>query len=151
MSQALHLEWADEDQANKSFKARMVPHVRALLAAGKRVAVTVEEAEDDRTPKQNKFLWSFVYKTISEQALINGIGAQAEGWHDYYKKMFLGYQVFKVKVPGKSRPSVRRELRSTTGLSVRKMSKYLDQVMAHAAITFDVTFPADLSWENFHG
>ena len=151
MSQALHVEWTTSDQANASFKAAVVPYVRTMLEAGQRLGVTIAPIEDDRSLKQNAFYWGFCLKEISEQAQIGGIGADAEGWNRYYKVMFLGYRVGKTKMPGRKRPAITRELRSTRDLKVKAMSSYLDQVMAHAATTFGVTFPADVSWETYRG
>ena len=49
------------------------------------------------------------------------------------ERKFLGYKFKKVQIPGNKRVSVIKELRSTRGLSVKKMSDYLDKVQAHAA------------------
>jgi hypothetical protein len=141
--------WSDPDQAGASFAHVVRPFCREQWAAGKKLSVRISEAEDERSLQQNAFLWGFVYKHITEQALVEGIGATAEGWHLYYKRMFLGYQVRKVTLPGKKRPSITRELRSTRDLKVKPMSKYLEQVMAHAATTFGVQFPAGRRWEDW--
>jgi hypothetical protein len=123
--------------------------IKAQTMAGHRLLLTLQEVEDDRTEKQNRFMWGFVLRHISEQAQLAGIGATAEGWNLYYKKMFLGYQIAKTKLPGKKRPSITRTLRSTKKLKVKPMSDYLDRVMAHAATTFSVAFPAGIGWENY--
>lgn len=137
-------------QSHKSALA-MYADAKAENAAGRRMVATLQRAEDERTLLQNKFLWGFVYKNISRQALAMGMGAEAEGWHYYYKKMFLGYEFTKVKVPGQKRPSVTRTLRSSTKLGIGQMSTFLDKVMAHAATTFTVTFPAGITWSNYQG
>jgi hypothetical protein len=145
----LRATWINPDQAGVNFAHQVRPWCHEQWKAGKRLRVLITEAEDERSLQQNAFMWAFVLKTISEQAQLEGIGATAEGWHLYYKRMFLGYTIRKVKVPGKKRPSILRELKSTTKLSVAKMSKYLDQVMAHAVTTFGVMFPADKRWEDW--
>lgn len=141
--------------AAKQFLARC----EEMFARGvERIAATAQEEDDDRTLRQNAFLWGFVYKTISAQALIDGIGSDEKGWHWHFKKRVLGYRVVKIRVPGKKRPLIRRELRSTTDLKARRrgepdptkyMPDYLDAVMSIAASEFGVTFPADQSWENW--
>jgi hypothetical protein len=138
---------------------RFLARCEAMFAAGvERIAATAQEEEDDRSLRQNAFLWSFVYKTISAQGLIDGIGSDEEGWHYYFKKRVLGYRVRKVRVPGSKRPVIRRELRSTTELKARRrgeadpttyMPDYLDAVMAIAASEFGVQFPADQRWETW--
>ena len=147
LSLTVHLR--DAVQGRIAVKERLLPHIGAHLMAQRRLKVTVEEAEDERSLQQNAFMWAYVLKTISRQAVIDGIGADENGWHLYFKRRLLGYRVVKVKVPGKKRPSITRELRSTTGLSVRRMSKYLDEMMAIAATEFGVTFDAGKRWEDW--
>ena len=136
-------------QAHQVLTQSLWPWVKEMTMAGHKLVIRGEEAQDDRTLKQNKFLWGFVYKHVSEQAQVEGIGATAEGWNLYYKKMFLGYRIEKTKLPGKKRPSITRTLRSTKELKVKAMSDYLDKVMAHAATTFCVAFPAGVTWESY--
>lgn len=142
MSEALHLTLEGPGQARAAIAERLAPFCRAMWEAGKRVAIVAQDEEEARSLQRNREYWGFVLRPISEQAQIDGIGATAEGWHDYYRKMFLGYEFTKVKLPGAKRPSVRRQLRSTTKLGERKMRTYCEQVRAHAATTFGVTFPA---------
>lgn len=147
---ALHTVFTDPDQAKAALLNSIGPYCREQWARGiARLAVTIEPEEDARSLQQNKFLWGFVYKHISEQAQLEGIGATADGWNLYYKRMFLGYRFTKTVLPGKKRPSVTKELRSTKSLKVKPMSDYLDKVMAHAATVFGVTFPAGIGWENY--
>ncbi len=140
---ALHTVFISPEQAKSCVSNVIAPYCKAQWAQGvERLAVTVMPEEDARSIQRNAEYWGFVLQPISDQAQINGIGATKEGWHDYYRKMFLGYEFTKVKMPGTKRPSVRRTLKSTTKLSERKMRDYCEQVRAHAATTFGVTFPA---------
>lgn len=134
--------WNDPDQAGVHFSRVVKPWCREMWQEGRRIAVHLCDLEDARSLQRNREYWGYVLRPISEQAQIEGIGATAEGWHDYYRKMFLGYEFLKVREPGKKRPTVRRQLKSTTKLSERAMRKYLEEVRAHAATTFGVTFPA---------
>lgn len=149
----------DEATAGQMVAHHLAPFCKRLWLAGyPRVAVTAEPEEDDRSLRQNSFLWGFVYKTISAQATIDGIGSDENGWHYYFKRRVLGYRVTRIKVPGQKRPSITRELRSTTELKQRRrgdqdpkkyMPDYLDCVMAIAATEFGVHFPADKRWETW--
>lgn len=137
-------------QARSAMAAQVLPACDAKFKRGvRRVKVTVEDVEDDRSLKQNAFYWSFVLKQISAQAVINGIGSDENGWHYYMKKRLLGYRVFKQRVPGSKRPAIRRELRSTTKLKVKAMSEYMEKVMAAAATEFGVTFDPGKRWEDW--
>jgi hypothetical protein len=140
--ESLQVLWTNPEQAKQSIAAQVAPYCRNVWEQGQRVAVTVQSEEEARSIQRNREYWGYVLRPISEQAQINGIGATAEGWHDYFRKMFLGYEFTKVKLPGMKRPSIRRQLKSTTKLSERKMREYCEQVRAHAANTFGVTFPA---------
>jgi hypothetical protein len=129
-------------QAHTAAK-RFLAQCDEMFASGvERIAATACPEEELRSLERNSEYWGFVLRPISEQAQIDGIGATAEGWHDYFRKMFLGYVFKKVRMPGKKRPSIKRELKSTTKLSEKAMRTYCEQVRAHAATTFGVTFPA---------
>lgn len=129
-------------QAHQVLTDKVWPLVKAHTIAGTQLVVKVESLEESRSIQRNKEYWGYVLRPISEQAQINGIGATTDGWHDYYRLMFLGYEFTKHRLPGAKRPSVRRQLKSTTKLSERAMRTYLEQVRAHAATTFSVTFPS---------
>lgn len=135
-------------QAHGALVNQVWPIAKEQTALGNRLWLSLQPLEDARTLRQNRFYWAAVLKQISEQAQVNGMGADSEGWHLYYRRMFLGYVFKKTKVPGLKRVSVTRELRSTTSLSVKAFAEYIDQIQAHAATTFGVTFterlPADL-------
>lgn len=113
---------------------------KALTIAGRKVRITAAEAEDDRSIQQNKFYWGPCLKEISEQAVLDGSKWTPDAWHEAFKRVFLGYEIVKVKVAGRKRATVIRRLRSTTGLSVRSMSQYLDEIQAHAASEHGVRF-----------
>lgn len=141
--------------AAKHFLARC----EEMFASGvERIAATAEEEQDARSLQQNAFYWGYVLKTISEQATINGIGSDEDGWHWHFKKTVLGYRVVKYREPGSKRMKVKRELRSTKDLKQRRrgdpdptkyMPDYLDAVMAKAATEFGVTFDATKRWEDW--
>lgn len=101
------------------------------------------EAEDDRTLRQNRFYFGVVLKQISEQARVAGQQYTAEAWHELGKRQFLGYEVIKAPVAGRKRVQVYRRLRSTTDLTVKQMSEYLDAFIAFAADDLGVVFEFD--------
>ena len=135
-------------QAHQAITRQLWPMLKANLTAGKRMVVTAQEQEDERSLRQNAFYWAVVLKCTSEQAKINGVGATPDGWHLYWKREHLGYKFTKTKLPGKTRPSITKELRSTRSLSVKKMSIYLEKCIAQAATDFGVMFPVK-RWEDY--
>ena len=133
---------SNPQQGHSVMSGQLWPWAKNYLQADRPVVVELKLLEDVRSIQRNKEYWGFVLRPISEQALVNGMGADSEGWHLYYKRMFLGYEFTKVRLPGAKRPSVTRALKSTTNLPERVMRKYLEKVRAHAATTFGVEFPA---------
>jgi hypothetical protein len=138
----IRLELPNAVEGHARLTSQGWPWAKSQLTAGRQVVVEFKLLEDDRSEQRNREYWGFVLRPISEQAQVAGMGATPDGWHDYYRLMFLGYEFRKVKMPGAKRPSVRRSLKSTTKLSERAMRLYCEQVRAHAATTFGVTFPA---------
>lgn len=117
----------------------------AMIADGKRVRLRCEEAKDVRSLRQNAFLWGHVYSSIALQAVVNGQRFIDLSWHEHFKRLFLGYRFELVEpMPGQvitdKRQKVRRVLRSTTELSVKEMSVYLEQVLAWGVTELGVTF-----------
>ena len=146
---ALQTVFISPEQAKAAMRAQVAPFCHSLWNRGvQRISVMVQPEEDARSTQQNAYYWGVVLKEISAQATIGGVGATPDGWHLYFKKKHLGYKFTKVREPGKKRATVRKELRSTTDLSVRKMSEYLEQVMAEAVTDFGVRFSVS-KWEEY--
>lgn len=103
----------------------------------RRYRLTFGEYAEDRTLLQNAFYWAAVLKQIAEQA---PGGWTVDAWHEAYKRTELGYEIKRVKVAGRKRPTVYRRLRSTTDLTVKQMSDYLDRVIASATTALGVVF-----------
>lgn len=99
------------------------------------------EEVDDRSLRQNRFYWGVVLKQISQQA---PGGWTADAWHEAWKRTVLGYEIVSVQVAGRKRRAVYRRLRSTSALTVKQMSDYLDQVIATATTDLGVVFDFDL-------
>lgn len=123
-------------------------HAQAILANGRPVRVLVEEQEDDRSLQQNRFYWGPCLREISEQASIAGQRYTIDAWHELFKRQFLGYEIVKVKVAGRKKPTIIRRLRSTAKLKVKPMSKYLDELQAFAAAEFGVRFSVP-GWQEY--
>lgn len=123
----------------------------AMIADGKRVRLRCEEARDVRSLRQNAFLWGHVYSSISLQAVICGERWIDLAWHEHFKRLFLGYRFEEVvAMPGQvitdKRQKVRRVLRSTTELSVKEMSVYLEKVLAWGVTELGVEFET-MDWK----
>ena len=115
-------------------------HAKMLLGLDKRVRIDVSEAEEDRSVQQNAYYWGPCLAEISEQAVVCGQRWTVDAWHELFKRQFIGYEVKKVKVAGRKKVTVIRRLKSSTDLSVKQFSDYLDKVQAFAAADLGVRF-----------
>ncbi len=109
------------------------------LDADKPLQITIEEYRPARKPDQNALMWAGPLKDISGQAYLEGRRYTAEVWHEFFKREFLpdhfdadqcrdGYVKFT------SDPKGNQVLvGSTTQLTVRGFSTYLEQVLAFGA------------------
>ena len=136
------------DQGRTAVKSVLLPYIGALIDAGKRVAISAMEEEDARTLLQLAFYWGPCLKDISEQAAIGGQKYSKDAWHELFKREFLPRKVTKSKVAGRPRTVVSVSIGSTKGLSVRKMSKFLDQLQAFASTDLGVSFSIP-HWESY--
>ena len=117
-------EWTDDDGVGHERQYRL----------------TFAEVREDRSARQNRFYWGPVLTQIAAQAPGNWT---PDAWHEAFKRTILGFEVVKVKVAGRKRATIYRRLRSTTDLTVKQMSEYLDQVLATAATDLGVVFDLD--------
>lgn len=145
---AIRAHWHNPEQARESLLTVIAPWAKAQMDAGESVDVYLSVHEDDRSLRQNKFYWGYVIKTIASQARIEGQRYTGDAWHELFKREHLGYEVKKVSVAGSRRKRVIRRLRSTTDLTVRQMSKFLESVIAFAVTDLNVVFVIQ-QWEQF--
>ncbi len=106
--------------------------------AVKPLEVIIREEKRKRTLDQNALMWAGPLRDIAEQAWVEGRQYSAEVWHEFFKREFLpnspgegtkdGYQKW-VDLP----TGVMVLVGSTTQLTVRGMSDYLEQVYAYGA------------------
>lgn len=121
---------------------------KQLINDGKAARITAELYEEDRTLRQNRYYWGCILKEISEQASIGGQRWSIEAWHELFKRQFLGFEIVKLTVAGRRKKQVIRRLKSTTGLKVRPMARYLDEITAFAVTDLGVRFSVD-NWEQW--
>lgn len=137
---ALSLALLNPQQAHAAINGQGWPWAKSMLLAGHQLVAEFKVMEADRSVQQNKFYWGVVLKEISEQAGIGGQKYAADAWHELFKRQFLARKVKKVAVAGRRRKVVSVSLGSTTDLSVRAMSRYLEEVQAFAASDLGVQF-----------
>jgi hypothetical protein len=101
--------------------------------------VVIREKVKIRKLDQNALMWTGPLKDISEQAWVKGRRLTDKGWHEIFKRLYLpeefnpelckeGYQKWDYDANGE--PLL---IGSTTELTVKGFSQYLEQVYADGA------------------
>lgn len=130
--------------ADREIVRRLVGLVENLpVDAARPLEVVIREEKRKRTLDQNSLYWAGPLRDIAEQAWVQGRQYSAEVWHEHMKREFLpdpdradcddshlkdGYRKW-ATTPG----GIFVLVGSTTGLTVRGMAAYLEQVYAYGA------------------
>ena len=126
-------------QARAAMTRTVVPACDAMFKRGvKRIKVTAEELEDERTEQQQGYYWGVILKDTSEQARIDGAQYTPDAWHELGKRLHLPRRKTKTRVAGRSRPVVTMTLGSTKGLGIRSMAIYMEKFIAWVMTDFGV-------------
>ena len=146
---ALQTVFTDPDQAKACISHQIAPFCRTMWEQGiQRLTVTVEPEDDAKTVQQGRFLWGVVYSEIAHQAVVGGVRYTSEAWHELMKRQFLPRKKVSTQVAGRRRPVVYTTIGTTKGLSVKKMSAFIEQVIAYAVTELGVRFSAT-RWEEY--
>ena len=112
----------------------MTAFVRAnaleMARQGKPLAVTVTEYKAKRNTEQNNYYWLRLCE-ISEQAWIDGRRYNRDVWHSYFKEKYA---------PKLDGPHGKLTPESTTKMTVKEFSEYVEKIEAEAAQEYGVRF-----------
>ena len=110
----------------------LVAFVKANAAAcvdrGRPLRVIVTEDEKKRNTEQNRRLWGYLYKTIAEQAWVDGKQFSKEVWHEHFARMF---GVCEEMILPDGEIITRRK--STTEMTVGEFADFMTQIEVYAA------------------
>ena len=110
----------------------LVAFVKANAAAcmdrGRPLRVIVTEDEKKRNTEQNKRLWGYLYKTIAEQAWVDGKQFSKDVWHEHFARMF---GVCEEMILPDGEIITRRK--STTEMTVGEFADFMTQIEVYAA------------------
>lgn len=137
---ALELELHNKQQAWAVIRARLFPFLSETLQGGSRWVLKVSRRR--RTLAQNRRYWSQgVLAQVAAQATVAGRMFDAEIWHEFFKRKFIGV----VELPDGTVTS-----KSSTRLTTAEFCSFCDQVEAYAATELGVTFydlpPHEQGW-----
>lgn len=148
MTERLSILCVNPVQSHQAIQVQLWPWVKSMNMAGHQLIVRAAPVEDERSLRQLRFYWGPCLKDISEQAVISGQRYSKDAWHELFKRQFIKRKVTKATVAGRRRKVVSVKIGSTTELTVRQMSKYLEQVQAFAATDLGVRFSVQ-KWEEY--
>ncbi|WP_186215900.1 recombination protein NinB [Burkholderia gladioli] len=124
---------------NGSIWSNVVAFVRAnakiFAERGEPLRVIVTAEERKRNEQQNRFYFGSVLRDISEQAWIEGRQFDKDAWHEHFAKKYGVLE--EVELPY-GEIILRRK--STSKMSVKEFSTYLNQIQAYAANELGVEF-----------
>ncbi len=98
--------------------------------------------------QQGRFYWGIILMQISEQARIEGQRYTVDAWHELFKRQHLPRVSKRCYIAGKHRPVVTTTIGTTKGLGIRKMSAFIEKVIAFAVADLGVAF-TETRWENY--
>lgn len=105
------------------------------LDSGHPLRVTVTSESRRRNGEQNRRLWGFVYRCVSEQVQVSGRRFSPDVWHEYFARLYGQHE--DITLPD-GEVIVRRK--STADMTVAEFSQYMESVCAHAATEYGVVF-----------
>lgn len=149
MSQyALQTVFINPEQARAAISGQIAPFCKAQWQNGvERLRVTIEPEEDAKTVQQGRFYWGIILMQISEQARIGGQQYTVDAWHELFKRQHLPRVSKRCYIAGKKRPAITTTIGTTKGLGVRKMSAFIEKVIAFGVVDLGVQF-SETRWEN---
>ena len=94
----------------------------AMADEGRPMAVLVTEHKSKRNTSQNALMW-VVLNQIASNAWVNGKQFNAEAWHEFFKRKFIGCN----ELPNGQTLGI-----STTTLDIAAFAEYVTQIQAYA-------------------
>lgn len=116
-----------------------ISKLKQLDLANVRYVANVTEKKQSRSDSQNALMWA-VLSEISNQLEVNGKKFSADAWHEYFKQEYLPDAVYELVKDHETYqkweqlPNGSRRLKgSTTDLTTKGFSEYIEQIYAFAA------------------
>lgn len=130
MTDSLHIDLYNREQAWAAIKAQLFPFLKQVMQGGSRWVLKVERRK--RTSPQNRRYWgNGVLAQIAAQATVRGQMFEAEIWHEFMKRQFIGV----VELPNGEVIGM-----SSAKLTTVEFSEFCTKVEAYAATELGVTF-----------
>lgn len=130
MTERLEIELFSRQQAWVAIKAQLFPFLKQVLQGSGRWVLTVTRRK--RTKAQNRRYWGGgVLAQVAAQAVVNGKQYDAETWHEFMKRKFIGVK----ELPGGEVVG-----QSSSKLTTVEFSNFCTEVEAFASTELGVVF-----------
>ncbi len=126
---------------------------KLLIQDGRRAMISVGEDSDPISIKQRRFLHGVVLVQISEQVRVAGERYTMPIWKEHLRTLFLPDTWVMMRKPkwdkekrqwvAAKRATPYRVRSSTEDLSVKQYSAYIDKIIQHATLEWNVVFDFD--------
>lgn len=110
-------------------------NAKACFERGRPLRLIVTEGDRKRTTEMNRFYWGGVLSQVAEQAWVAGRRYDKDVWHEHFARKFGVCD--EVVLPDGEIVTRRK---STTQMTVREFSEYLQRVQADATQELGVQF-----------
>jgi hypothetical protein len=110
------------------------------------IEVIIQEYKKPRSSQQNAKQWADVLATIADQAWIEGRQYPVEVWHEFLKAKFLPESHLQGETSDKYKKYIElpdgsiKMVGSTTQLTTKGFSNYMENITAYAAVELGVQF-----------
>jgi hypothetical protein len=111
-----------------NLKAFVKSNAKACVESGKPLKVIVTQDEKKRNKEQNARLWGYLYKTISEQAWVQGKQFSKDVWHEHYARLYGTCE--DITLPN---GEVVTRRKSTSDMTVGEFADYMTHIEMDAA------------------
>ena len=138
MSAILHREFVLENpQRWIAAQLFIESNWHSLAKADTPLRIIISTQEEKRREQQNKYYWAVVIRSIADQAWVDGKRFSGEVWHEHVARMF---GILKdVTLPDSI---VIQKRLSTTEMTVKEFSEYIENVTAWGASELGIRYPA---------
>lgn len=110
-------------------------NAKACLEDNKPLRVIITQDEKKRNNEQNKRLWGYLYKTISEQAWVSGRQFSKDVWHEHFARMFGVCE--EMTLPD---GEIITRRKSTTDMNIAEFAEFMNQIESYAVSELGVCF-----------
>ena len=134
----MRVELHDEQQAAAAMRSAW-PWAKDQLRQGRALVAEYRLLDDAITSEQRGYLHGVVLTEIAQFVRVNGQSYPMPVWKEWFRDKFLGFKVV-THIDPFTRRKLRRRVRvSTEDLGVRRLAKYIDEVIAFAATDLNYT------------